>query len=561
MEKDGGLDWPDMVPGELRALPQWLIYRIEVRKGKQTKVPYWAARPSLKASATDPATWATFEEAFEARDRADGLGFVFTEDDPFIGVDLDACRDPATGEVHPAAAEIVSRLASYTEVSPSGTGLHVIGRGMIGGGRRTGRTPWGGEFEIYDRARYFTITGQPFNGATPGGLVDLVDLDAVRAELVPDVVAPARPARGLVRLEDHELLEKAFEASNGPKLRALWEGDTSAYGSPSEAELALCSMLAFWTGPDPDRVDWLFRQSGLVREKWEQREDYRRATISKALAGRSEFYGDRTGRLAAVAGDDPLAAASAAIRMEEVPLVAADEQRNGRVVLERADGQTLRASSLGSLAVFTKLAGELAAQFGHELAVEKGQGTATAHRFVAALRRHFGPGQVRADEERFEGWMIELAQLAMEIEFEAGDAESRLRAWRTLDNLDPEEGSGARGYAAKLAVAHDLTTGDRYLRAMWVQEYVRRCGYRGSTEDAVGMLEAVGLEQPNPRSGGRVRAQWRAGGDTLVLRFWVVPPQDSSGGVRSGCRWGSVPTRVRVREGPLLSMWKYRVRV
>jgi putative DNA primase/helicase len=154
----------DAIPLELRELEQWVLYRLQARKGKATKVPYQVAHAGRRASTTDPDTWATFDAAIEAherRGRGDGIGFVFTAGDPYVGIDLDACRDPITGEVHPAAARVVLRLAGgYVEVSPSGTGLHVIGRGTVGGGQRTSRTPWGGEFEMYDRGRYFAMTGE-----------------------------------------------------------------------------------------------------------------------------------------------------------------------------------------------------------------------------------------------------------------------------------------------------------------------------------------------------------------------------------------------------------------
>jgi len=90
-------------------------------------------------------------------------------------------------------------------------------------------------------------------------------------------------------LSDKELVEKAMNAKNGDKFRALWEGNTNDYASQSEADLALCSMLAFWTGGDYSSIDRLFRQSGLYREKWD-REDYRDLTINKALEGTTEFY-------------------------------------------------------------------------------------------------------------------------------------------------------------------------------------------------------------------------------------------------------------------------------
>ena len=86
-----------------------------------------------------------------------------------------------------------------------------------------------------------------------------------------------------------EVVKKALAASNGARFSRLWNGDTEGYGSHSEADLALCGMLAFWTGGDAARIDTLFRQSGLYRKKWD-RKDYRNRTITEALSGKTEFY-------------------------------------------------------------------------------------------------------------------------------------------------------------------------------------------------------------------------------------------------------------------------------
>lgn len=145
------------IPAELRERRQWVVWRREERGGKSTKVPYVATAPTRKASSTDSATWSTFDEAVACGDM-DGIGFVFAQNDPYTGVDLDDCF--IGEELHPAAAAIVDKLDSYTELSPSGTGIHIIVRAELGRGRRTSKTPWGAEFETYDRGRYFCMTGR-----------------------------------------------------------------------------------------------------------------------------------------------------------------------------------------------------------------------------------------------------------------------------------------------------------------------------------------------------------------------------------------------------------------
>jgi putative DNA primase/helicase len=269
------------VPADLRSRRQWVVWRRERRGGKETKVPYQAASPRARASSTASDTWAPFEKAVAvvARGEADGAGFVFYEEDPFCGVDLDGCRSEG-GELNAAAAAIVAELDSYTELSPSGSGVHVIVRARLDGGRCRR-----GPVEMYDRGRYFTITGARLAGIPHTPMPRQREIDALRVRLFPQPANTRPEARGprAVPESDRELLERALAASNGAAFERLWGGDTSGYGSHSEADLALCAHLAYWTGGDPDRIDQLFRSSGLMRDKWE-RQGYRARTIGKAVS-------------------------------------------------------------------------------------------------------------------------------------------------------------------------------------------------------------------------------------------------------------------------------------
>lgn len=144
----------DNIPEELRQRRQWLVWKLEQRDGKPTKIPYIAGGVG-KASSTDSLTWRTFDEAVQAlrTSRYDGIGFVFSSGDPYAGVDLDKCRDPETGELEEWAREVVKNLGGYAEASPSGTGVHVIVRGKAPNKKR-------GRVEAYSSERYFTMTGQ-----------------------------------------------------------------------------------------------------------------------------------------------------------------------------------------------------------------------------------------------------------------------------------------------------------------------------------------------------------------------------------------------------------------
>jgi primase-polymerase (primpol)-like protein len=266
-------------------LEQWVCWRREERAGKPTKVPY-SPRSGSRARSDDPETWGTFAEAREARRDAnyDGVGFVFAADDPFCGVDLDGCVDPETGEIESWAAEVLAKLDSYAEISPSGTGLHVIVRATLPEGRRRN-----GRVEMYDRGRFFTVTGNHLPGTRRSVEDRQEQIDALHAHLFPREALAKNDSAPSDGPTDAEVLRRAMSAANGARFAALWAGDRSGYASDSEADLALCSMLAFWVGSDEARIASLFARSGLMREKW-NREDYRRRTVSRALAGATQFY-------------------------------------------------------------------------------------------------------------------------------------------------------------------------------------------------------------------------------------------------------------------------------
>lgn len=141
------IGWP-AIPEELRNRAQWVLWRQVLRGNKNTKIPF--AVDGSCASTTNPTTWSRF-----GRVRGSArVGFVFSALDPYVGIDIDNCVDQ-NGDVAAWAQELVARFDSYTEVSPSGRGLHIIVRGSLhsGSGRKLGHV------EVYDRGRYFCMTG------------------------------------------------------------------------------------------------------------------------------------------------------------------------------------------------------------------------------------------------------------------------------------------------------------------------------------------------------------------------------------------------------------------
>jgi putative DNA primase/helicase len=274
----------------------WRYHRRRDGKGRRkwTKVPI-NVRTGEPADSTDPATWSAFAEAMAGMIRLglDGIGFVFAPDGPFAGVDIDDCRDPTTGEITPEALAIITRLNTYSEVSPSEAGVKLFLKGTLPpGGRRKGHV------ELYDVGRYFAATGRPLEGTPDEPAERQAELEALHAELFPPAASPRPPnqtrSAAPESVTDQELLERAKRSRNGAEFAALWAGSLDGHdGDHSAADLALVSHLAFWCGRDPGRIDRLFRQSGLMRPKWDSRrgaETYGRRTIRKALESAGERY-------------------------------------------------------------------------------------------------------------------------------------------------------------------------------------------------------------------------------------------------------------------------------
>jgi primase-polymerase (primpol)-like protein len=247
---------------------------------------------NARARTNDPATWNTLEAASSAAARQghDGVGFMLSPDDPFVGIDLDHCYDPTTGTLAPWAEAIVRDLDSYTEVTPSGTGLRIFVRGQLPP-REQGRKR--GPIEMYDDRRFLTVTGQHLRG-TPTSIEDrtatIGDLHA-RVFQSPPAPPPTAPVGepSMHDLSDASVLTKIQGAQNHEAFTRLWSGDTTGYASDSEADLALCGMLAFYT-QDPAQIERLVARSELWDEKWQNRPAYRQGTIQTAIARRTGTY-------------------------------------------------------------------------------------------------------------------------------------------------------------------------------------------------------------------------------------------------------------------------------
>lgn len=269
------------IPGSLKGLRQWVCFKLEYneKKGKNDKIPK-NPHNGYNAKANDPTTWSDYQTAVNALSKYgfDGIGIEFANG--VFGIDLDNVIE--NGKLTAEAQDIIKTMDSYTEYSPSGTGIHILCKGTIPEKDRRK-----GNVEMYSEGRFFTVTGKVV-GAAKEIQERTAQAARVHAKYLKREEAPKTTNQPQeLNLSDTELINKAMSANNGGLFRALWNGNISGYNSQSEADLALCNLLAYWTNGNAYRMDALFRQSALYREgKWNKRhgaDTYGNMTINKAL--------------------------------------------------------------------------------------------------------------------------------------------------------------------------------------------------------------------------------------------------------------------------------------
>lgn len=296
---------PENIPDELKAIDRWVLWRYQRPDGKWTK-PLFSAQTQRHAKTNDPQTWASFEKALGVYEEGgwDGIGFVLTDEDDLVGVDVDHC---SAGDLDDEVRRDLIALDSYGETSPSGQGVRLMVRAKLPPKKRKRA-----QFEIYESGRYMTMTGHRLD-FLPEGVEprqeQVEDFHArriaqpkrrVRRRKVSGGSRLQRPTAacrtGSPKLIDGEVLDRARKAKNAEKYRAVYNGDNSySDGDASAADLSLCSMLAFFT-QDEEQIDRLFRGSGRMRDKWDEPhyssgETYGEHTIQAALDGLSETFG------------------------------------------------------------------------------------------------------------------------------------------------------------------------------------------------------------------------------------------------------------------------------
>lgn len=270
------------IPIELKELNRWVLYRLywDEKRGKYDKKPF-NARTGGFAQSNNPHTWCDYETAIEVVDLYDGLGFMLG--DGIFGVDIDGV------ELNDSVVrEVLTTLNSYAEISPSGKGIHVIclGKKPQGACRKA-------NFECYDKGRFFTVTGNRI-----GDFSTLRDCTESIKPLHTKYLARQEKTflttpsylGGGESLSDSEVIEKA---SRNEKFNQLYHYGSSS-GDASKDDMALINMLIFWTGGNTAQMDRLYRNSSLMRDKWDRKQSgstYGQITINKCLRTyRGNFY-------------------------------------------------------------------------------------------------------------------------------------------------------------------------------------------------------------------------------------------------------------------------------
>ena len=248
---------------EIKKYPNWVAYRLDwsEKKGKFEKRPVNPMTGDF-ARANDSATWGSYDDAAAAVEKfgANGVGFEFSS--PFAGIDLDNCIDD-NGNLKDWAADVIRTMDSYTEFSPSGHGLHILFKGEIlkeftDLGKQGTKV---GDIELYYGRRFFTVTERSYGEVKP--IQERTEqAHEVYLKYMRKKTEPHNPVsdESDTYLTDSEILEKMFNSlTRGEKFRRLYGGDISDYPSHSEADMALCRELAFYTRKDATQIDRILR--------------------------------------------------------------------------------------------------------------------------------------------------------------------------------------------------------------------------------------------------------------------------------------------------------------
>lgn len=292
----------EFIPSELKRLRNWVCWKAEPDPRSHSGISKKPINPRTggQAQSNNPETWSDFDTAVMASENFAGIGFMFGGSG-YFGVDLDGCEnelyDYSAGRQDNIIGEFINTLHSYAELSQSKKGIHIICKGSLPpGGRRRGNV------EMYDSGRFFVMTGDYCSE-----FIDVTECTEKIKPLHAKYLGSEPLSKNVesiqqnipVSMDIQTIIEKAKASQNGDKFSKLFGGDYSDYGSQSEADMAFCNLLAFWCGGDADKMDSIYRSSGLMREKWDRRQSgstYGKLTIAKAIKQCDSFYGQNNGQ-------------------------------------------------------------------------------------------------------------------------------------------------------------------------------------------------------------------------------------------------------------------------
>ncbi|TJX95166.1 DNA primase [Staphylococcus haemolyticus] len=282
------------IPDELKQLDNWCVWKFENRNGKRTKIPFNAATGEF-AKSNDKSTWSSYETAVNA-EGVDGIGFFF--EPPYLGVDIDDIDDDLHrfkqgDKLDNIVSEFNEAFKSYTEVSPSGNGLHIIVKGKIPGNRRRK-----GNIEMYDSGRFFTMTGKNI-----GKYKDVTEVSEQVFKIIYNKYLPDNTIKypttnnyqeNIHNLSEIDVINEIYNSKQAKLFDDLMKGNYEPYyTSHSEADMALANILAFWCAKDYSQMDSIFRQSNLYRDKWDEKRKnstYGEQTLFKAINEVNNIY-------------------------------------------------------------------------------------------------------------------------------------------------------------------------------------------------------------------------------------------------------------------------------
>ncbi len=296
------------IPQDLKNIPHWVVWfaakPLDENKTKPDKIPLTISLHAAKSN--DIRTWSSFDDVFNVYDKLKGeykelniygkprqgiiagIGFMLEPKTGITGVDIDGCV--SDNKLNVFAQDITNRLNTYTEISPSGTGI----RAFVYANKPEGRckhTESG--FEIYSHGRFLTLTGHQMHGDSVRSCQD--EVNTIHAEIF-SAKKMYNKRHQIPEKNSNELLKIAFASKkNGKEIEALYNGN---YGDDhSAADLAFCNHLAFWFGKNYTAMDDVFRSSGLMRPKWDtihvRGETYGAVTLQKAIDNCKECYKSR----------------------------------------------------------------------------------------------------------------------------------------------------------------------------------------------------------------------------------------------------------------------------